>query len=440
MGSPAREPGLLCFGDRMLIAHKIALDPNNVQATYFARAAGTARFAYNWALAEWQRQYEACKTDPALPKPSQLALRRRLNSIKRDQFPWMLDVTKNAPQMAILQLGAAFDNFFAHRAKYPTFRKKGVHDRFALTNDCFALDGSRVRIPKLGWVRMRETLRFTGKIMSATVSRVAGRWFVSITVEIQDPPTQAAENQGAMGVDLGVSALATLSTGEVITGPKAHTALLSRLRRLSRSLSRKVKGSENRKKAKRKLARLHTTISNIRQDALHKLTSDLTRRFSIIGIEDLNVRGMMRNRHLARSIADMGFFEFRRQLEYKAGRRGGRVVVADRWFPSSKTCSQCGHKLDSLTLSVREWQCPACGARHNRDVNAAINLKNGTASSAGSGRKAKACGEEGAGFGRKSEVKPASMKQESSGKPGNKSALCQSGRTGTRPFSVQVIE
>ena len=153
----------------MLIAHRIALNPNNAQATYFARAAGTARFAYNWALAEWQRQYEAWKAsrsdaNPAQqgkdansqPKPSQAALRRRLNAIKREEFPWMLEVTKNAPQMAIMQLGEAFKHFFAGRAKYPTFRKKGVHDRFTLTNDQFALDGSRIRIPNLGWVRMRD--------------------------------------------------------------------------------------------------------------------------------------------------------------------------------------------------------------------------------------------------------------------------------------------
>lgn len=329
----------------MIIAHKIALDPNNVQATYFARAAGTARFAYNWALAEWKRQYEAWKLDNSLPKPSQAALRRQLNAIKREQFPWMLEVTKNAPQMAIIQLGDAFKNFFAGRSRYPQFRKKGVHDRFTLTNDQFSIDGSRIRIPNLGWVRMCEPLRFTGKIMSATVSRVADRWFVSITVDTQnDLPLPKAENQGAVGVDLGVSALATLSTGETITGPKPHKALLNRLRRLSRSLSRKQKGSANRKKAKAKLARLHARIANIRADALHKLTSDLTSRFRTIGIEDLNVRGMVKNRHLSRSIADMGFFEFRRQLEYKSLRRGGQVVVAERFFASSKTCSACGHR------------------------------------------------------------------------------------------------
>ncbi len=396
----------------MLIAHKIALDPNNAQATYFARAAGTARFAYNWALAEWGRQYAASKVDSSLPKPSQMALRRSLNSIKSEQFPWMKDVTKNAPQMAIIQLGVAFKNFFAGRAQYPKFRKKGLHDRFSLTNDQFSIDASRIRIPNLGWVRMREALRFTGKIMSATISRVADRWFVSITVDTPDDlPLLKAENQGAVGVDLGVSALATLSTGESIPGPKAHKTFLCRLQRLSRSLSRKVKGSANRKKAKGKLARLHARIGNLRQNALHQLTTDLTRRFHTIGIEDLNVKGMVKNRHLSRAVSDMGFFEFRRQLGYKAAQRGGTIVVADRWYPSSKTCSGCGYKLEVLPLAVRDWTCPECGAMHDRDVNAAVNLRNLAVSSTVS-----ACGEEGSGSDRKTRTKPASVKQESSSK------------------------
>ena len=390
----------------MLIAHKIALDLNNVQATHLARAAGVARFAYNWALAEWQRQYEACKLDASLPKPSEMALRRQLNALKREQFPWMLEVTKCAPQLAIKQLGSAFKNFFAKRAKYPNFRRKGVHDRFSLSNDQFAVDGARLRIPNLGWVRMREPLRFTGKLMSAAVSRVADRWFVSITVDVESIPMTQAKNQGAVGVDLGISALATLSTGEAITGPKAHKALMGRLQRLSRSLSRKVKGSANRRRAKAKLGRLHSRISNIRKDALHQLTTDLTCRFHTIGIEDLNVRGMVKNRHLSRAVSDMGFFEFRRQLEYKAAQRGGQIVVADRWYPSSKTCSACGHKLGELALSVREWTCPACATIHDRDVNAAMNLKNLAVSSTVS-----VCGEEGAGSARKSRAKPASVKQ-----------------------------
>lgn len=293
----------------MLIAHRIALDLNNVQATYMAQAAGIARFSYNWGLNEWNVQYEAWKKDNSLPKPSEAALRRQLNSIKRKQFPWMLEVTKNAPQMAIIQLGKAFKNFFAGRAKYPKFRRKGEDDRFTLTNDQFRIDGYRIRIPNLGWVRMRESVAlFQAKIMSATISRVGNRWFVSITVETEDNShLPKSENQGAVGVDLGVSALATLSTGETIDGPKPYKALLSRVQRLSRSLSRKKKGSRNRGKAKIKLAKTYARIAAIRSDALHKLTTELTRRFHTIGIEDLNVRGMMKNRHLARSIADHGF-------------------------------------------------------------------------------------------------------------------------------------
>lgn len=383
----------------MMIAHRIALDPNNVQATYFARAAGTARFAYNWGLAEWKRQYEAWKEDNSLEKPSAFALSRQLNAIKREQFPWMLEVTKSAPGSALLQLGRAFNNFFAGRARYPKFRKKGVHERFTIGNTLFRVEGARIRIPKLGWVRMRESLRFKGKIMSATVSRVADRWFVSITVDIgNDSHLTSAENQGSVGVDLGVKALATLSTGEVFEGPKAHKAELDRLRRRSRWLSRKVKGSANRRKEKMRVAKLHARIAHVRQDAPHKITTDLTRRFHTIAIEDLNVSGMVKNRHLSRAVSDMGFFEFRRQLEYKAAMRGGRIVVVDRFYPSSKTCSSCGHKLDELPLSVRDWTCPGCDTDHDRDVNAAINLRDFVETTEGSSGS-NACGEEGSGPG-----------------------------------------
>ncbi len=396
----------------MLVAHKIRLAPNNVQASYLARAAGTARFAYNWALAEWSRQYDACKADPTLDKPSDPALRRQLNAIKREQFPWMLEVTKNAPQMAIIQLGAAFKNFFAGRASYPTFRRKGRDDRFTISNDQFSVEAARIRIPKLGWLRMCETLRFSGTILSASISRTAGRWFASITVDTPDDLFQPpAETQGAVGIDLGVTTLATLSTGKRHEGPKAHKRLLKRLRRLSRGLSRKVKGSANRRKAKDKLARLHAKIANIRQDSLHQLTTSVTRQFDTIGIEDLNVKGMLQNRCLARAVSDMGFYELRRQLEYKALLRGGRVVVAGPWYPSTKTCSCCGHVLKELALAVRLWTCPTCATTHDRDINAAINLRNIAVSST-----AAACGGEGAGIARKRKVKPAPEKQESNGK------------------------
>ena len=228
----------------MIRAHKIALDPNDVQATYFRKAAGTARFAYNWALAEWQRQYDAGKADPTLPKPSDPALRKPLNASKEDQFPWMLDVTKNAVPMAIIHLGQAFKHVFAGIAEYPTFKKKGRHDSFTLTNDQFTVKGRQVHIPKLGWVRLHEPLRFIGKVVGGTASRIADRWYLSVTVEIPDPPSVHRENQTVVGVDLGVSALATLSTGEKIVGPKAYAAALTQLRRLSKQFSRPMEAAK----------------------------------------------------------------------------------------------------------------------------------------------------------------------------------------------------
>lgn len=361
----------------MLIAHKIALNPNDTQRTYFAKACGVSRFSHNWALDYWKILYQAHKANPALPKPTEGLLRKELNKIKRKQFPFLLEVTKSAPQQAIKDLGQAFKNFWAKRANYPQYRKKGQHDSFYISNDLFEVKDDKIRIPKLGWVRMTEPLRFAGKIMSVRISRQADRWFASIAIEIPDTEMKLKrpENQSAVGVDLGVSALATLSDGEIIYGTKPFKTLLKRVRRLSRSLSRKKKGGKNYLKAKRKLARLHARIRNIRQDTLHKLTTRLAENYAIIGIEDLNVKGMMQNRHLAQRIADMGFFEFKRQLAYKVAMRGGTLVIADRWFASSKTCSSCGHKLAELPLSVRQWQCPACQAEHDRDINAACNLR-----------------------------------------------------------------
>lgn len=314
----------------MLKAHKMRLDPNNRQATYLARAAGTARFADNWGLEEWGRQYQACLLDPALPKPNEAALRRQLNAVKRGQFPW---------------------------------------------------------------IRMRERLRLAGRIVSICISRTADQWYASVIVDMLDEqPLPPSENQGAVGLDLGVNNLVTLSTGEIFAGSKAMRHGKRRLRRLSRSLSRKQKGSRNRAKARRKLARQHARMANIRANDLHQLTTSVTRRYHTIGIEDLNVKGMLRNRCLSLAIADMGFGELRRQLEYKTAWRGGEIVVVDRWYPSSKMCSCCGGKIKALSLAQRHWDCPACGARHDRDINAAINLRNMAVSST-----VAACGGEGSG-------------------------------------------
>ena len=398
----------------MLIAHRIALDPTNVQRTRFAQAAGTARFAWNWALSEWKRQYEAHRADPSVPLPDEAALRRRLNAAKRDRFPWMYEVTKCAPQEAVIDLGMAFRSFFEKRGRYPRFKKRGVaRDSFCAANEAgtFRVEGRRIRLPRIGWVRMREALRFSGKPKRVTVSREAGRWFASVLVETGDiGPVEHPRD--TVGVDLGMKTLAVLSTGETIPGPKAHKRLLAALRRRARELSRKRKGSANRRKAQARLAKVHARIANIRRDAAHKATTMLAKTYRRIAIEDLNVRGMASNRSLARSIMDGAFGMFRRQLEYKAALYGSTVVLADRWYPSSRTCSCCGSVKAGLALSERVFRCDSCGFTLDRDWNAARNLEKIAASSA-----VTVCGGTRSGPARMSRVKPGSGKQKRTAYP-----------------------
>lgn len=379
----------------MLRVHKIELKPNNKQATYFAKACGVARFSYNWALAEWIRQYEAGE------KPSEISLRKQLNAIKATQFPWMLEVTKVAPQQAIKNLGSSFQRFFTKQNKYPRFKKKGIHDAFRADNgppakgmDAVKLQNKKIQLPRIGWVNMHETLRFQGQILSVVISKKANRWFAAICVECDKLPHER-KNHGSVGVDLGIKTFATLSNGTQYTGAKPHTAKLKRLRRLSRQLSRKKKGSRHFGKAKHKLAKLHATIGNIRRDCLHKMTTELALNFTVIGIEDLHVKGMAANRTLSRHIMDQSFYEFRRQLTYKAQWYDAEVVVINRFYPSSKQCHHCQAINRTLTLSERVWTCE-CGVHHDRDLNAAINIERvaSTVSSTG----INACGPEGAGI------------------------------------------
>ncbi|WP_395144937.1 RNA-guided endonuclease InsQ/TnpB family protein [Moraxella atlantae] len=371
--------------------HIIRLDPTDKQATYFAKACGVARLAYNWALAEWQNQYKLDKAyrddclangieidTSKLNKPSQGKLRKQLNAIKRTQFPFMMEVTKCSPQLAIMQLGDAFKRFFKGEAKYPQFRKKGVNDRFSLSNDQFRIDGKRIKIPNLGWVKMSENLRFDGKILSAKIFKKGGEWFVSIAVELSQAITLKPKTGKSVGIDLGVKDLLVLSNGIKVQAPKPLKTQLTKLRRLNKQLSRKQKGSNNRAKAKTKLSRLHAKIGNIRKDFTHKLTTHLVKEYDTICIEDLNVSGMVRNRKLARAISDLGFYEFKRQLIYKANQWGKVVKSVGRFYSSSKTCSQCGFVMDKadLTLAIRNWQCPSCHTQHDRDINASINILN----------------------------------------------------------------
>jgi putative transposase len=245
-------------------------------------------------------------------------------------------------------------------------------------------------LPKIGWVDLSETLRFTGKILGATVSRTANRWFVAIQVDV--PDMQAKKSRIAhetVGVDFGLKAAATLSTGESIASPKPLKSALRRLQIRGRAVSRKVEAakkikkpednylplSNNRKKSSLKLAKLHARIANLRADFSHKLTTRLCRENQAVVIEDLHVSGMVKNEKLARALNDIGFGNLRRQLEYKAVRYDTRLMVADRWYPSSKLCSSCDWKNDELKLKDRHWQCQACGIIHDRDINAALNLK-----------------------------------------------------------------
>jgi putative transposase len=366
------------------LAHKIRLDPTAKQEGAFVRACGVARFSFNWALARWNDLYQAGE------KPCGAMLKREWNDLKREQFPWVYESPKNANDQPFADLDTAFRRFFKGLAKRPRFKKKGVHDAFYVANDKLRLDGKRVRLPVIGWVRMRETLRFEGRVLSARVNREADQWHLSVQVELAEdlPPSQGT---GAVGVDVGLTHFATLSTGEKIDHPKALASNLKRLQRLSRQVSRKQRGSKNREKAKMKVARLHLRIGNIRRDFLHKLTTRLVRENQVIVAEKLHVRGMVRNRHLSRAISDSGWSEFRRQLVYKGELYGVEVILADRFYPSSKTCSGCGSVKDKLSLGERTYVCADCGLMMDRDENAARNLL-------ALGLRVTACGGSGAGL------------------------------------------
>jgi len=354
----------------MKIVHKIRLEPTVKQFILFNKSAGVARFSYNWALAKWNELYEAGE------QTSEISLRKQLNSIKKVDFPWMYEVSKTCPQQAIKNLGDAFGRFFKKKSKYPNFKKRGIHDSFRADNGpgTFSITGNKIKLLKLGIVKLSENLRFTGKLMSATVSRRAKHWYVSVLIETEVKPV-THKNQGVVGVDLGIKSLAILSNGEVFENPKALRRNLCRLKRMQRRVSRKVKGSYNRRKEIQKLATLHAKIRFIRQDILHKLTMHLAKDFKTIVIEDLNVKGMVKNHCLAQAISDVGWGEFRRQLVYKCDWYGSELIVADRFFASSKTCSACSFYYGDLTLDIREWVCPCCGILHDRDGNASQNLK-----------------------------------------------------------------
>lgn len=387
----------------MLLAHRIRLDPTSAQRDYFARAAGTARRVWNWALAEWRRQAAAGG------KPNAMALKKQFNRVKYndsawldgDGQPWLRTIHRDAHAQPFKNLARAWSRYFeqlraGEKAYPPRFKKKGrCVDSFYLANDKFRLDDQAVVLPKIGRVPLRERLRWPGKIMGANVSREADRWFLSVQVEVPDEQAlRRRSGDGIAGVDLGVTSAATLSTGEKIAAPRPLKTALRRLRIRERRQSRKLENakalagitgripkgtrlpvSKNRAKGAKSLGRLQARIARVRRDFMHKLTTRLCRENQTVAIEDLNVKGMQANAKLARAIADIGFYEIRRQLLYKALRYETEIFLADRWYPSSKLCSGCGARKGELSLGERTWTCAACGAHHDRDVNAAINLQ-----------------------------------------------------------------
>ncbi len=366
-------------------SHVIRLNPTKEQEAYFRKACGVARHAYNWALARWKQARAEGK------RVKMRELKAEYNRIKHEQFPWCSEVTKCAPEQEFANLGQAFENYWrmkkdgtqpklkpprkdGEEAGFPHFKsKKRDKLSFYLNNDKFSIEGNWIRIPKLGKVNMTEQLRFQGKIRSAVISSRAGWWFVSIAVELEhETPIHTG---GIVGIDLGIKTLATLSDGVVFENQKHYRKSLGRIKGLSKGLSRKVEGSGNWWKNTKKLAKAHYRISCQRQDTLHKLTTHVTRTYALVGLEDLNTKGMLANHRLAQAVSDASFFEVKRQLLYKAEESGGYVQLVDRWFASSKTCSACGWIDTDLNLSDRVFTCEACGLSLDRDFNASKNIR-----------------------------------------------------------------
>lgn len=364
----------------MLKAYKFRLYPNAAQRATIISTMGACRFVYNWALEQCKNAREAGEK-----KPTAFDLNKRLMPMKQENL-WLYDHSNIALVFAIRHMDAAYQNFFRSCAKkqgvgFPRFksRKNPVQSYQFNQNYHLDFDANRVKLPKMKQpVRAVLDRRFTGTMRTATVSMTsAGKFFISVLV---DDGTEIPEPQGftsatTIGIDLGITDLVTLSTGEKVENPKHLRDAEIRLVVLQRRLSRKQKGSANRKKAILRVAKAHEKVANQRAHFLHNLSIRLVRENQAVAVEDLNVKGMMANHSLAKSIGDASWSELVRQLEYKARWAGKTVLKIGRFEPSSKKCSKCGHVVDTLPLSVRSWNCPICGTRHDRDVNAAINIK-----------------------------------------------------------------
>lgn len=388
----------------MLYAIRVRLYPNAAQREYFAKTFGCCRWVFNDALAHCQRVYDAGEK-----RPSGYDLMNRLTQMKIEHI-WLADADSQALKQACADVDAAYKHFF-RRVKngetpgFPRFKSKHHGDATytATAAAGIALESCRLKLPKAGWVRCRGARAWEGRIKRATVRQTpTGKYYATVLIDDgRDLPAQPETGLTPLGIDVGCKTegfthqFAALSTGEIVTAPAEYKRQMKRLRRASRRLARKQKGSANRAKQKRRVAQLHERIAAVRRDFLHKLTHRLTCENQALAVEELNVRGMMakpapkpdperpgaflpngasRKRGLARSLASASLGEFFRQLEYKCAWRGVVLLRVGRWEPSSKRCSCCGEINENLTLADRRWQCPACGAELHRDINAAMNI------------------------------------------------------------------
>lgn len=355
-------------------AYKFRLLPTKEQDVLLKKHIGCARYAFNWALDTKKTFYEQNK------KTLPYAELSRMWTQHKQKNKFLSEVSKWATANALRNVEQAFVNFFRRikqkqKPGYPKFKnKKYSRQSCTFTNDkkAIALDDDKIKLPVIGLVKIKKHREVVGRIIFATISSQANRWFISITVEREIDIGK--NNNPPVGIDVGITQFATLSTGEKIDNPRHLECSLKLLRRRSKQLSRKDKDSKNRDKARTKLAVLHWRIANRRHDFLHKISHRLAKNHGLVVCEDLAVANMMKNFRLARHIADVGWSELYRQLGYKCPVFGSKFQQINRWYPSSKKCNDCGKINHELELSDREWTCTGCGAVHDRDENASNNI------------------------------------------------------------------
>jgi putative transposase len=355
----------------MKVRYRFRFYPTPVQHQMLTRVFGSCRYVYNWALRLRSDAWFKAGRSVSYGETSAL-----LAQLKREPGQaWLGEVSSVPTQQALRHLETAFVNFFEKRADYPTFKRKSGDQSAEYTRRAFKWDPSshQLSLSGLGRLRVRWSREFKSSPSTVTVIRdKADRYFVTLCLDEEVQKLKPVHR--AVGIDLGITAIATLSSGEKIENLRPLDRLERRLARAQRALSRKKKGSRRRAAQRLKVARLHAHVADARRDYLNKTTTDLVRRFDVIALEDLNVRGMVQNHALGRAISDAGLGEFRRMVEYKCGWYGRELRLADRFHPSSRRCFDCGHVLEDLPLGTREWECPKCGRHHDRDVNAAKNI------------------------------------------------------------------